>query len=133
MSFLKDLKEVLGIDPDAKTSLSEVSQDNPVFVYIRIPGDLDPEDRTSRYADPLDETLAKESLGVVTGGGSMFGEPDELGDDEVVFCGIDVHLYDAKKGIALLRRELIRLKAPQGTALLYELRGLEFEDPVYQN
>jgi hypothetical protein len=38
-----------------------------------------------------------------------------------------------EKGIAVLRSELVRLQAPLGTVLIYELNGQEFEDPVYPN
>jgi hypothetical protein len=75
--------------------------------------------------------LEKEDLGDVTGGGTQFSEPDENGEDFVEFCGIDVDLYDAVKGLALLRRELVRLQAPAGTTLVYELNGNQWEEPVY--
>jgi len=69
-------------------------------------------------------------LGEVTGGGSL-SVPDEDGDYEDEFSGIDVHLYDAIKGPPLLRGELVRLQAPSGTVLLYEIDGKEWEEPVY--
>lgn len=113
-------------------STDQVSHDNPLFVYIRMPGDLDPQDRWERFADSLGEELEKDDLGTVTGGGSQFSEPDEDGNDFVEFCGIDVDLYDAVKGLALLRRELLRLQVPTGTVLLYELDGHEWEEPIYR-
>jgi hypothetical protein len=119
-------------DLDSSTTKGRVSHDNPLFVYIRMPGDIDPEDRWNKFADPLQEALGKEGLGDVTGGGSQFSAPDEDGGDFVEFCGIDVDLYDVVNGLALLRRELIRLKAPQDTSLLYELEGREWEEPVYR-
>jgi hypothetical protein len=119
-------------DPDSRATTGQVSQDNPLFVYIRMPGDIDPEDRWNKFADPLQEALEKEGLGNVTGGGTQFSEPDENGDDSVEFCGIDVDLYDVVNGLALLRRELVRLQAPQDTSLLYELDGKAWEEPVYR-
>ena len=44
-------------------STDQASHDNPLFVYIRIPGDIDPEERWDRFADPLEQTLAKDDLG----------------------------------------------------------------------
>lgn len=117
---------------DSFTRGNRISHDNPLFVYIRMPGDIDPEDRWTNFADPLQEGLEKECLGEVTGGGTQFSEPDEHGDDFVEFCGIDVDLYDVAKGLALLRRELVRLQAPAGTMLFYELNGKEWEEPVYR-
>jgi hypothetical protein len=119
-------------DPDPNASTDQVSHANPLFVYIRIPGDLDPQERWERFADPLQQALETDDLGTVTGGGTQFSEPDEDGNDVVEFCGIDVDLYDAAEGLALLRGELIRLQAPPGTALLYKLDGHEWEEPIYR-
>lgn len=119
-------------DPDPNASTDQVSHDNPLFVYIRIPGDLDPQERCERFADPLQQALETHDLGNVTGGGTQFSKPDENGEDFVEFCGIDVDLYDAAKGLPLLRRELIRLRVPPGTELLYELEGQAWEEPVYR-
>ena len=119
-------------DSDSHTSLAKTSHENPLFVYIKMPGDIDPEDRWEKFADPLQQALEKNDLGDVTGGGTQFSEPDENGEDFVEFCGIDVDLYDAVKGLPLLRRELVRLQAPPGTTLLYELDGHEWEEPVYR-
>jgi hypothetical protein len=119
-------------DSDSNAATGQIGHENPLFVYIRIPGDIDPEDRWNNFADPLQQALEKDDLGAVTGGGSQFSEPDEDGNDFVEFCGIDVDLYDVANGLALLRRELARLQAPQGTMLLYELDGHEWEEPVYR-
>ena len=118
--------------PDPSPSTDQIKPDNPLFVYIRMPGDLDPQDRWERFADPLQQALEKDDLGIVTGGGTQFSEPDQEGNDYVEFCGIDVDLYDVARGLALLRRELVRLQAPAGTMLLYKLNGHEWEEPVYR-
>jgi hypothetical protein len=129
MSFLKDLKSV--VREDSAASKAEISKDNPLFVYVRMPVDLDPMDRHELFAEPLHEALEKENLGAVTGGGTMFVPVDDNDDEEVQFSGIDVDLYDRERGFALLHRELIRLQSPQGTSLLYELNGREWEEPIY--
>jgi hypothetical protein len=118
-------------DPDLHALLNRVSSENPLFVCIRMPGDMDPDDRWNNFADPLQQALEKDGLGEVTGGGTQFSEPDENGDDHVEFCGIDVDLYNAVKGLALLRRELVRLHAPAGTVLVYQLDRNQWEEPVY--
>ena len=131
MSFLKDLKSIVRTDEDRATLKDEISRDNPLFVYVRMPIDLDPMDRHELFADPLHEALEKEGLGAVTGGGTMFVPLDDDDDEEVQFSGIDVDLYEIERGIDLLRRELIRLQAPQETAFLYELEGREWEEPLH--
>jgi hypothetical protein len=131
MSFLREIKSWIGLDPDSITRTDEVSKSNPLFVYIKIPGDLDPLDRGEMFEDPLQQALDNESLGEITGGGSQLSDPNESGHS-IDFCGIDVDLYDPAKGLDLLRRELVRLEAPAGTMLLYELDGKEWEEPVYR-
>jgi len=132
MGFLKAIKGWLGLDPDSTTRADQVTGDNPLFVYIKIPGDIGPIDRGERFEDPLQAALDTESLGEITGGGSQISDLGKNGDHSIEFCGIDVDLYDAMKGLALLRRELVRLQAPAGTMLLYELEGQEWEEPVYR-
>jgi len=121
-----------GSDAYSRPSPTRISRDNPLFVYVRMPGDMDPEDRWNNFADPLQQALEKEDLGEVTGGGTQFSEPDENGEDFVEFCGIDVDIYDPVNGLACLRRELIRLQVPQDTVLLYELDGRDWEEPIYR-
>lgn len=48
------------------------------------------------------------------------------------FCGLDVDLYSVAEGLAVLRRELVRLNASSGTSFLYELDGREIEQPIYR-
>jgi len=133
MSFLKEVKSWLGLDPDATTNENEVSEANPLFVYIKIPADLGPLERGELFEDPLQEALEKKKLGTITGGGSQLSDLDDEGRRSIEFCGIDVDLYAPLDGLTLLRRELVRLKAPEGTLLLYELNGREWEEPIYPN
>ena len=58
--------------PDSEPATEPVRHENPLFVYIRIPGDIDPEDRWGKFADPLQQALEKDDLGDVTGGGTQF-------------------------------------------------------------
>ena len=131
MGFLKEIKSWIGLDLESITRMNEVSETKPLFVYIKIPGNLDPMDRGELFENPLQEALDKERLGGITGGGSQLSDPNESGNS-IDFCGIDVDLYDAARGLALLRNELVRLQSPPGTMLLYELDGREWEEPIYR-
>ena len=71
MSFLKEIKGWLGLDPDSVTPADQVNKENPLFVYIKIPADLGPMDRGEQFEDPLQEALDKAVLGTITGGGSQ--------------------------------------------------------------
>lgn len=130
MTFFKDLKSLVRAEDNSATLESNVSESNPLFVYVQIPVDLDPFDRCELFADPLQKILEREKAGTVTGGGSIEPAPDEDGT-EFVFSGIDVDLYDVSKGLALLQQELLRLQVPPGTLLIYELNGQEIRDPIY--
>ncbi|MEW6366412.1 MAG: hypothetical protein AB1714_17440 [Acidobacteriota bacterium] len=132
MGFLKDLKGWLGIPRPCGVS-PPMGRTNPLFVYVRLPAHIEPLDRGARFEDPLQESLERAGLGEITGGGSQLSDPDEEGRRRIVFCGIDIDIYEPVEGLALLRRELARLQAPRGTALLYEMDGQEFEQPVYDD
>lgn len=131
--FIRELKSWLGLDPDAATAEGEVNETNPLFVYVKIPAALQPLERGELFEDPLQAILEKEKAGTVTGGGSQLSNPDENGYRSIEYCGIDIDLYDPTKGLALLRAELVRLNAPTGTMLLYELNGKGLEELIYQN
>jgi hypothetical protein len=107
-----------------------VSRANPLFVYIKMPGDIEPDDRHERFEEPLQEALEADDLGAVTGGGSMLSAPDSEGECSVLFCGIDVDLYQLDKGLELLRQVLAQLEMPPGTVLSYELNDQLYEEPV---
>src|SRR5579864_998243 len=62
MSFLKELRDFLRGEEATNRSSSEISPQNPLFVYIRIPGDLDPDDREELFSDPLRAALEKKAL-----------------------------------------------------------------------
>src|ERR1700744_4616688 len=109
MSFLREVKSWLGLNPDSSTPAHQINKKNPLFVYIKIPGDFGPLDRGELFEDPIQKALDLRRLGTLTGGGSQLSAPDENGKRSIEFCGIDVDLYDAANGLALLRNELVRL------------------------
>ena len=45
------------------------------FVYVMIPGDIQPLVRGQRFEDPLEELLQAAELGSVSGGGSQLDDP----------------------------------------------------------
>lgn len=130
MSLLSDVKNWTGRDPDSPTRAANVSRDNPLFVYVKIPGNIQPLERADRFEEPLQIALKNSGFGEVTGGGSQLDDPDEQGRARVEFCGIDIDLYHVDKGLSLLHSELQRIGVPQATVLLYELDGEEYEVEV---
>jgi hypothetical protein len=103
-----------------------------LFVFVRIPESLEPLERAEKYEDPLEESLASSGAGALTGGGAMLSAPDAAGHREIEWCGIDIDLFDFNNGLELIRTELKRLGAPQGTILEYTLDGIAYERDIYE-
>jgi len=87
------------------------------LIFIQIPEELDPEDRETRYGEPLDAALRVAAVGFVSGGGTLYDAPDEDGERDIIFSGVDADVYDIDTGRALLRTELIALDCPADTKL----------------
>ena len=102
-----------------------------VFVFVRIPESIQPDDRASKYEDPLHQALDQAGLGEVTGGGSQMGALKEDGSRDIQWVGIDVELASLDQGLGHLKQELIRLGVPTGTVLEYERAGKQVEDLVH--
>jgi len=88
-----------------------------VFVFIQIPEAIEPFEREEKYGNPLNLVLVRENVGEVSGGGSMLSAPKTDGTQDIEWVGIDVDLVVAEKGVTILKRELIKLGAPQETIL----------------
>jgi hypothetical protein len=98
------------------------------FIYVLLPEDLDPQERTDVYAETLEVELRTAGLGYVSGGGSCLGEERPDGTCEVEFSGIDVEAWDQLGALQLLRVRLPALACPVGTQLHYREGGTPFED-----
>jgi hypothetical protein len=106
--------------------------EKPLFVFIKIPEALETTEREEKYEQSLEESLASTELGELTGGGAMLSAPDNNGHREIVYCGIDVELFDADPGLELLKTELKRLGAPRGTILEYTLDEIPHQTDLYE-
>lgn len=82
------------------------------FFYVRIPGDIQPEERAERFEDPLEAALADAGLGSVTGGGSQLGE-----GTSIEYCGIDVVVSDRNLALALIRQVMQNVGCPAGAVV----------------
>ena len=102
--------------------------DPQLFVYVKIPGDIQPLARGERFEDPLQVALEAEQLGNISGGGSQLDDPYPDGRPRVEFCGLDVDVVDQDRARGLLMRELIKLEAPDGTELHYTKQGAALLD-----
>jgi hypothetical protein len=107
--------------------------EEPLFVLVRIPESLEPLERAEKYEDPLEESLTSSGFGALTGGGAMLSAPDAYGHREIEWCGIDIDLFNFDAGLELIRNELKRLGAPEGTMLEYTLDGISQQRDIYDN
>jgi hypothetical protein len=98
------------------------------FVYVKIPGDIDPLARGERFEDPISAMLAARGLGEVSGGGSSLSAPDASGRSVIEYCGLDVDAADRDAALAALRELLPTLAAPVGTELQYTRAGARRRD-----
>lgn len=100
----------------------------PVFVFLKIPDPIMPEERDKKYEKPIKAALVKAGVGTVTGAGTGLKD-DGAG---IEYVGVDVNLTDFKKGVTILKAELRRIGAPKETRLQYsvgEMRiDVEFEE-----
>ena len=96
--------EAQGGDPDPDAE----------YLYVEIPDPVGPLERGEKYEDPLEGTLSEQSLGTVTGGGSMMNA-----DKTIDYVGLDVTVYDLEKSLPVIAAKMRELGAPKGTVIRY--------------
>jgi hypothetical protein len=85
----------------------------PHLVLARLYEHLEPIDRGNRYEDPLQEALAANSLGQVTGGGTQLGA-----DGAIAYADIEVELANLDGALRTAAEALEAAGAPQGSELI---------------
>jgi hypothetical protein len=91
------------------------------MVTVQLNAKLQPMHRGEFFEDPLDERLKAETLGEVSGGGTMLEE-----SGEVQYCDIVISLVEATdEAIGQLAAALESLGAPKGSKLRVESSGVE--------
>ncbi|MCC7247861.1 MAG: hypothetical protein IT473_04480 [Lysobacter sp.] len=98
------------------------------FIYLKIPGNIQPIERGERFEDPLQAMLEETGLGEVSGGGSSLSDADAEGRRVVEFCGIDIDVDVRDAALERLRAFLPELSIPQGTELHYTRDGRLLRD-----
>ena len=117
------LKGLLGLERRADPPF-----DPETFVYISLPGNIQPMARGAQYEDRIESELACRGLGGVSGGGSLLSEPRPDGSRVVESCGIDVDVVDLAAALAVLHDLLPQLGAPHGSELHYTRQGVRLLD-----
>ena len=110
---------------DSNPFLPEGSEpEDTDFIFIVLPGAIEPDERESRFGAPLDADLRVAGIGFVSGGGSLFSAPDENDECQILFAGVDVNVLDIGIAREVLRDWLPDLGCPIGTRIQFG----EFQD-----
>jgi hypothetical protein len=130
MRLLQSIKTLFGTRAAPAASASF----NPEhFVYVKLPGNIQPIQRGEQFEDRIEPELARLGLGTVSGGGSSLTEPLPDGRRLVAFCGIDIDTTDRDGALELLRELLPGLQAPTETELHYTSNGIRLKDALGPN
>lgn len=127
MGIIEIIKSWFTSNPKASEQAEEVF-DAEHFVYIKIPGSIQPLERGDLFEDKIDPVLAQDNLGSVSGGGSSLSDPHPDGSRTIEFCGIDIDAADRDRTLVKLRELLPQLDAPHGTELHYTRDGAKLQD-----
>ena len=116
------------------------------YIVANINARLQPMHRGEIFEDPLDEILAKASIGEVSGGGTLQSE-----SGEIEYCDIEIQVNASNEAIIeTIKSSLDKIGVPKGSKLIIEatnteiqfgsleglaiyLNGTELEDEVYAN
>jgi hypothetical protein len=116
--MFKLLRRVFG-GTSSPSASDETAFDPQQFIYVMLPGDIQPIARGERFEDPLEKILQDQRLGTISGGGSQMDDPYPDGRPRVAFCGLDVEVTDRDAALPVIRSSLVSLSAPTGTELHY--------------
>ena len=118
----------------------------PQFIVATINARIQPMHRGEIYEDPLNDILLKNSLGEVSGGGTLQSE-----SCEIEYCDVEIQVSNSDdETVALIKSSLEKLGIPKGSKITIEstnseiefgtleglaiyLNGTDLEDEVYAN
>jgi hypothetical protein len=102
--------------------------DPECFIYVKLPGNIQPLDRGELFEDRIEPILSEAGLGSISGGGSSLGDSLPDGRRLIEFCGIDIDTSNREAALAALRDLLPKIQAPVGTQLHYTRAGVKLQD-----
>lgn len=106
----------------------QLAFDPELFIYVKLPGPIQPIDRGTLYEDPLEAKLQAHDLGTISGGGSQLGDIRPDGTRPIVYCGLDIDVTDQNRALEFLRLQLPTLPIPEGTEIHYTRGGIRLQD-----
>lgn len=114
---MKFIKKLFGINKN------EEPQKEGQYVRIQLNERVMPIDRGDIYEDPIDEIIKSQSIGEVTGGGTLQSK-----SGEIEYCDLEIFINSETiddEILNLLRTSVEKLGAPKGSKLIIERTGEE--------
>lgn len=93
------------------------------FILVTINGRIQPLHRGEIYEDPLDEILSENSIGEVSGGGTLQSQ-----SGEIEYCDIEIQVINSSNGtVELIRSALEKIGVPKGSKIKVAATDSEIE------
>lgn len=118
----------------------------PQFIVATINARIQPIHRGEIYEDPLNDILSKNSVGEVSGGGTL-----QLESGEIEYCDVEIQVSNSDdETVSLIKSSLEKFGVPKGSKITIEstnsevefgtleglaiyLNGTDLEEEVYAN
>ncbi|GLQ32005.1 hypothetical protein [Litoribrevibacter albus] len=95
----------------------------PEFIVVTINARIQPMHRGEIYEDPLDEILSKNSIGEVSGGGTLQSQ-----SGEIEYCDVEIQVGNSSNDtVDLIRSSLEQIGVPKGSKIKVEATDSEIE------
>lgn len=95
----------------------------PEFIVVSINARIQPIHRGEIYEDPLDKILSKDSVGEVSGGGTLQSQ-----SGEIEYCDVEIQVKDSSnETVELIRSSLESIGVPKGSKINIETTDSEIE------
>ena len=106
-------------------TLTASAEDKTITISAKIMDPVSPENRATKYEDPLNAALKEANLGEVTGGGNSVGK-----GGKIEWAGVDIEVTDVQKAVPVIKQKLVELGAPKGSSLEYRIGAKRVVVPV---
>jgi hypothetical protein len=95
----------------------------PQFIVATINARIQPMHRGEIYEDPLDEILAKNATGEVSGGGTLQSQTGEI-----EYCDVEIQVNNSNdETVDLIKSSLEKMGVPKGSKIKIEATDSEIE------
>ncbi len=112
MSLFSFFKKDPSVTPSKDSSESN-------FIILTITPGVEPAERESKYGNPINTLLQEKTVGEVTGGGTMLGEPDKDNKQTFEFSDIEIEMTShSKDGLKILLNGLRENNFPENTEIM---------------